>query len=129
VPGLGILKVSTWDYPVYSNEGWGTLVWVFWNNTMRQVFFNGGASFYVNHKTKNVEVIATYGMGGLPATIQSTYGKGKVVVTGAHPEATEAWKESARIMEPNLYDTDGDDHDLARDMILRALRKPLSRPL
>lgn len=121
VEGLGLLSFGTWDYPVYSNEGWGTLVWIFANNALRQVFFNGGASFYINHKTKNVKVLATYGREGLPATVQTTFGKGQVVVTGFHPEATEVWKQGARTQEPDLFDADGSDHDLARDMLLRAL--------
>jgi hypothetical protein len=46
------------------------------------------------------------------------FGKGKVVVTGAHPEAPAWWSD-----DEGVTDQDDIDHDLAVEMVLKAITK------
>ncbi len=121
-PGLGILPIGTFDYPLDSHNGDGAMTWINWGGRPRHLFFNGGGSFYLNKSigqiSPEVKVLATFVADGLPATIETTFGKGRVVVSGAHPEATYAWKS-----EGGLVDEDGPDFDLAIDMVRKALPK------
>jgi glutamine amidotransferase-like uncharacterized protein len=116
VAGLGILPVETEDYPLDSHNGDGVMTWVNWEGHDRHLYFNGGAWFRVNPKSPEVNVLATYLPGGEPATIETKFGNGHVLVTGAHPEATYVWKG-----EVGLVDQDGPDYDLAAEMITKAL--------
>ena len=56
-------------------------------------------------------VLATYTNGTIAALVAS-YGKGKVGVSGPHPEATAAWYRAY-----NLANSDGMDADLGYDLI------------
>lgn len=115
VTGIGILPVVTADYEVNEKSNIG-IVWTKWNGVRRNIFFNGGATFILDPKKKNrLKILATYEKDNQPATIETTFGLGKVVVSGAHPEAPNKWK--ARAEED---DEDGSDIDLAVDMVSRA---------
>ena len=46
------------------------------------------------------------------AAARATYGKGKVFVTGLHPEAPQDWRDYYHLNDP-----DGSDEDLAVEMI------------
>jgi glutamine amidotransferase-like uncharacterized protein len=59
----------------------------------------------------SVEVLSRYPE-GLPATVRSTFGKGRVYVTAFHPEAPQAWRDYYQ-----LKDSDGVDFDLVTEMI------------
>jgi glutamine amidotransferase-like uncharacterized protein len=115
IPGLGIIPVGTFDYDLDDRGGLGNLTWIIWKGVRRHIYFNGGGSFYVNPKTRNVKVFARFQADDLPAAISTTFGRGRVVVTGAHPEAFQFWKTDG-----NLNDEDGEDHDLAEEMMLNA---------
>jgi glutamine amidotransferase-like uncharacterized protein len=116
VEGLGIIPVITFDEPIDSNNGMGAMTWINWNGILRHLFFNGGAGFDVDENNLNVSIIGRFSDDGSVSTIQSHFGRGNVVVTGAHPEATFAWKS-----EGALQDHDGSDQDLAQDMVKRAI--------
>jgi glutamine amidotransferase-like uncharacterized protein len=118
--GLGIIPVSTFDYPADHGE-WGTILPFRWNGQKRSVYFNGGGSFKVPSGMLGVEVFARYADDGLPAAIQTTFGAGRVVVSGPHPEALAWWKDQARREDEDAIDEDGSDFDLAADMLARAL--------
>jgi glutamine amidotransferase-like uncharacterized protein len=116
VEGLGIIPVVSFDEDIDSNDGMGTMTWITWHNQLRHLFFNGGAGFAVEKNNPKVNVLARFNIDGSASTIQSRFGRGNVVVSGAHPEATANWKN-----EGDLQDLDGSDVDLAQDMVLRAI--------
>jgi len=61
---------------------------------------------------KQVKVTWKYINGDLISGIDTTYGKGRVSVTGVHPEAPEWWSVSS-----DVIDEDGLDHDIAAGMV------------
>lgn len=124
VEGLGIIPVVSYYAPIDSNDDMGTMTWITWNGRRRHIFFNGGANFSVEKNDSRVKIIARFDVDGSPSTIQNRYGQGNVVVSGAHPEATTAWKT-----EGNLKDLDGSDIDLAQDMVRRALKSSKGKNL
>ena len=119
VPGLGITPVVTADY---SKEALGeseVILDVNWEGRMRQLYFNTGGTFKLETRTPDVNVFAEYqteGLEILPAAWENTFGHGRVVVTGTHPEAPPKWREDL-----NKEDGDGDDYDLALEMIQKAM--------
>lgn len=120
VEGLGLLPVGTFDYPVDSGDA-GIPMVINWGGSRRTLFFNGGGSFRMNDRgAERMDIIATFPNGDA-ATVETTYGLGGVVVTGAHPEALEIWKQDAK-----FEDLDGSDIDLAVSMVHRALSLSLS---
>ncbi len=103
-----------------------------WGRQKRTVYFEGGA--YLDGLTDrqgkprtdlrdglgnrvSVEIISRYlGKDQSPiAAARTTYGKGRVFITGFHPEAPEFWTK-----EDGITDPDGTDHDLAKEMIVWA---------
>lgn len=117
VRGLGILPVATADVPVDSGDA-GIPMVINWLGKKRTLFFNGGGYFKTKgrDRTPDYTVLAWY-PDGTAATLETAYGKGGVVVTGAHPEAFTSWKDDAHFKDP-----DGSDRFLAEDMIMRAMR-------
>jgi len=84
-----------------------------WNGSVRSIYWEGGP-YLRNLPTTGdqaVETIATYSSGAVAAA-RTTYGKGRVFITGVHPEAPKWWKDSAHITDP-----DGDDFDLMAGML------------
>lgn len=120
VRGLGLLPVETADYPVDSGDAGIPLV-INWLGHKRTLFFNGGGYFKTHgvDRSTDFSVLAWFPNGDA-ATLETAYGKGGVVVTGAHPEAYEQWKADAGFRDP-----DGNDRFLAVDMVKRALRLSL----
>ena len=113
VRGLGIIPWSTDYYPIDSGEN-GTLARITWRGKSRVLFFNGGGTFALDD-SHPVKVIAKY-EDGQPATIETTFGNGRLALTGAHPEALESWKTDAKLNDP-----DGSDWDLALEMLCDVL--------
>ncbi len=111
VEGLGFIPGTTRDR---RTDGKALMLALDWRGKPRHVYFEGGAYFEFPNNAP-VNVIATY-EDGKPATIAVRYGRGRVVVTGPHPEAPDSWKEAA-----GLEDPDGPDFDLADDMLRSAL--------
>jgi glutamine amidotransferase-like uncharacterized protein len=81
-----------------------------WKGRKRHIHFENGPRL---QRIEGVEVFATY-INGAAAAGRGRYGQGKVVVTGAHPEALSDWWPEE--------DPDGLDTDLAAEMILEAAR-------
>lgn len=116
-PGLAILPGKNHLYEEVQNEI--ELPTLNWLGVPRKIYWEGGPYFIppepaVMHAS-NYQVLATY-PNGAPATVSSRYGFGAVVVTGVHPESPRWWKSDG----VHLNDDDGDDFDLAVDMILRS---------
>lgn len=119
VKGLGLLPFASADYEVNDKDNID-MVWINWGKERRHIFFNGGATFLIPELLLNkneVQVLATYEETDKPATVHVTFGRGQVVVSGAHPEAPQKWK-----FDNDLEDEDDSDLDLAQDMVKRAIR-------
>lgn len=119
VPGLGITPVVTADFAKETLGKAEVILDVKWEGRLRQIYFNTGGTFQPETQTSDVKVFAYYeteGLPNLPAAWESTFGQGRVVVTGVHPEAPPKWREDL-----NKEDTDGDDYDLAQGMIQKAM--------
>lgn len=111
-PGLGILPGRTYLY-----RGGFSLEPVSWFGKLRQIYFEGGPYFYAyepeegDKTVPKVEVVATY-ENGATAAVRTTFGKGKVWVTGLHPEAPLRWTK-----EDDVVDPDGAEQILAAGMV------------
>lgn len=89
-----------------------TIVNVHWRGKLRSMYFQDGPFFLLDRRhTSNVIVLATYTNGKVAALITG-YGKGKVGVSGPHPEATAAWYEASQLINP-----EGICADLGYDLI------------
>jgi glutamine amidotransferase-like uncharacterized protein len=121
IKGLGILPVGTADYPIDSEPA-GIPLRMNWNGQWRTLYFEGGGYFLTHgvNRTSDYTVFAWFPNGDA-AALETAYGRGGVVVTGAHPEAPEKWKTDG-----GWHDPDGSDIFLAQDMVRRALR--ISQP-
>jgi hypothetical protein len=117
-PGLAILPGQNRLYEEVQNDI--ELLTLNWLGAPRKVYWEGGPFFLPpDGKTQYLsqyQVLALY-PNGTPATVSSRYGQGAVVVTGVHPESPRWWKSDG----VQLNDDDGDDFDLAVDMIQRSL--------
>lgn len=118
VNGIGVLPGQNELYENVKDDI--ELITLNWLGVSRKVYWEGGPYFILpDAKTisaAHYEVLAYY-PNGQPATVSSRYGNGAVVVTGLHPESPDWWKHDGI----ELNDTDGDDFDLAVDMIQRSL--------
>lgn len=104
VAGLGIIPGNTKLF------GSGVDMKKFnWNGSERYLYWEGGPFFY--NMPASIEQIASY-PDGSSASVRTTYGKGRVFLSGPHPEAPQQWKDYN-----NLVDPDGDDSDLVVQMI------------
>jgi glutamine amidotransferase-like uncharacterized protein len=88
-----------------------TIVKVLWRGKPRYMYFQDGPYFIVHHSARNVTVLANYTNGEIAALV-APYGKGKVGVSGPHPEATTSWYTQYNLPEPA-----GLDADLGHDLI------------
>jgi glutamine amidotransferase-like uncharacterized protein len=87
-----------------------TVVSVRWRGQLRSMYFQDGPFFVLDRGATDVVVLATYTNGKIAALV-APYGKGKVGVSGPHPEATAEWYEEANLVNPEGVDvTPG--HDL-----------------
>lgn len=110
--GLGIMPGRT---VLYESKEPALTLDVSWEGHSRHLYWEGGP-FFKFEKADPVEITATYADGTV-ASARSTYGKGRVYVTGPHPEAPQYWRDYFKLTDP-----DGLDDDLAVDMILWATK-------
>ncbi len=109
--GLGILPGFTAPYylsPVRPGLDYSLPV-LSWGSLRRQVFFEGGPYFYGFRD--QAESVASYDS-GYSAAVRALFGRGRVFVSGPHPEAPLIWTE-----EDGVRDPDGVDQDLAVQMV------------
>lgn len=83
---------------------------IIWNGVPRSIYYEGGP-FFTFMAGAAVEPIASYSDGTISA-LRAFSGRGRVYVTGLHPEAPQQWRDHFK-----LADDDGIDHDLAREMM------------
>jgi glutamine amidotransferase-like uncharacterized protein len=111
VTGLGIIPGTTKLYK--SSPGHVSVQPVMLKSGPRQWYWEGGPRFtFSNEEFKSVNVTVRYQVGNYIGGVETTYGKGRVSVTGLHPEAPKWWFDDA-----HLIDSDGDDNQQAADMI------------
>lgn len=104
IKGLGIFPGGTKLY------GKGVdLKKIDWLGQSRFLYWEGGP--YLRNLPGSVEVTATY-PNGAPVSARTSYGKGRVYVSGVHPEAPQEWLDYT-----GETDTDGLDYDLGVAML------------
>ncbi|WP_369211395.1 BPL-N domain-containing protein [Streptomyces flavofungini] len=117
-PGFNLLPGDTDGYAdsrgAEVDDDRDTVLKVTWRGKPRHMYFQDGPAFHFDRGagTAGVEVLATYPGNGLPAAAVARYGKGRVGVSGPHPEADASWYENAGLTNP-----DGIHPDLAYDLI------------
>ncbi|MFL0026020.1 BPL-N domain-containing protein [Streptomyces sp. NBUL23] len=113
-PGFGLLPGDTNGYidspSTTVPDGRDTVVPVKWKGKPRHMYFQDGPAFYLNEDA-DADVLATYPNGDA-AVVVAPYGKGRVGVSGPHPEADESW-----YAEKGLHNPDGILFDLAHELI------------
>ena len=87
-----------------------TVVPVTWNGKPRHMYFQDGPAFLLDDGA-DATVLATY-PNGTAAVVVARYGKGRVGVSGPHPEADESWYEDTDLTNP-----DGVRLDLAYELL------------
>jgi glutamine amidotransferase-like uncharacterized protein len=87
-----------------------TVVNVNWREQPRPMYFQDGPSFRLDYGATDVLVLATYTNGKIAALV-APYGKGKVGVSGPHPEATTEWYDASHLVTPEGWNVDL-GHDL-----------------
>jgi len=93
---------------------------VTWLGETRQMYYQAGPSFALAKSPETVARLAYFEDRQLAALI-STFGAGKVAVSGPHPEAPDSWRAEA---------LRGDQMDRNLDLALQLLRELLSdRPV
>ena len=110
-PGLGIFPGNTFPYdaaPERDDLDF-SIEKVTWQGKIRYVFFQGGP--YLDDLDSSAEIMATYKDGAVAAA-RAPSGKGRVYISGPHPEAPLWWSE-----EDHVTDPDGSDQYLAVQMI------------
>jgi glutamine amidotransferase-like uncharacterized protein len=90
---------------------------VTWRNRSRFMYFQDGPFFTLNRGAAGVSVLATYTNGEISALV-APYGKGRVGVSGPHPEATGDWYRFNDVDDPDDYDA-----DLGRDLVDTLMRQ------
>lgn len=113
-PGFDLLPGDTKGYAGSPGatvpDASDTVVAVDWRGRRRHLYFQDGPAFELDHGA-DATVLATY-TDGQAAVVVAPYGKGRVGVSGPHPEAESAWYE-----EKGLSNPDGVRFDLAHDLI------------
>lgn len=111
VTGLGIIPGTTKLYR--QSSGNISIQAMLRPQGVRYWYWEGGPRFvFSNTEFKSVKVTSRYKVGNYIGGIDTTYGKGRVSVTGLHPEAPKWWSDDV-----NMIDPDGDDNQEAADMI------------
>jgi glutamine amidotransferase-like uncharacterized protein len=104
ISGLGIIPGGTKLY------GKGVrILKTNWQGSDRYIYWEGGP--YFRNMPSTVEQTASYPTGANGA-VRTTYGKGRIWVTGLHPESPKWWKDDS-----GYDDVDGDDRDLVANML------------
>ncbi|GAA2624318.1 BPL-N domain-containing protein [Streptomyces axinellae] len=93
-----------------------TVVPVKWRGKRRHMYFQDGPAFFLDDGA-DADVLATYPNGDA-AVVVAPYGKGRVGVSGPHPEADRSWYE-----EQGLRNPDGVRLDLAYELVEATTRR------
>lgn len=121
IPGLALVSGEVDDYTPGDKNAYEPQT--LWNNRFRQVYVEDGPTFEI--ADSNREHAVAYYPNGHVAAMKTTYGQGHVAVSGPHPEAPPSWPAFY-----NLHDGDGNDYDLAHDLLnwARNSNEPIKLP-
>jgi hypothetical protein len=110
--GFGIFPgyTSAYNYTTIKPDLTYTFESVTWEGAQRSIYFEGGP--YLYDYGKDAEVMATFNDTGDTASARAAYGKGRVWISGPHPEAPQIWSQ-----EDGITDPDGSDIALGADMV------------
>ena len=108
VPALNIIPAYSYSYSPKNKKP--MILRVDLGTSKRHMYFQDGAAFRVAPRYEKY-VVAKYMYNKAPAALFSFYGKGKVAVSGFHPEAPASWVEA-----DGLKDPDGEDIAFAIQM-------------
>ncbi|GAA4529320.1 BPL-N domain-containing protein [Amycolatopsis samaneae] len=113
-PGFDLLPGDTRGYTGTEGatvpDARDTVVPVDWQGRRRHMYFQDGPAFVLD-KGADATVLATY-PNGTAAVVVAPYGRGRVGVSGPHPEADASW-----YAEKGLSNPDGVRTDLAYELI------------
>lgn len=84
---LGIIPAASGAYLPESDS---QILPIDWLGKPRQMYYQAGPAFYLQPTAEHTRIIAHYADGRVAAFI-SSYGRGKVAVSGPHPEAAPSW--------------------------------------
>ncbi|MDE2141785.1 MAG: hypothetical protein KGJ84_05175 [Elusimicrobia bacterium] len=107
IPGFRALDLLPADVlELSASDKSDKVVGVHWDGQERQCYFQDGPSFKVTDPSRVLKTYATYDDNGYVATFMSSYGKGKVTVTGVHVEAPRQWYDDYHLKAPSELDRD-----------------------
>jgi len=86
VSALGIVPANA---ETYSDDDSPHIEKVRWYGRLRRMYYEGGP-YFMPRRHAQIKVLASYSDGSI-AAFAYHYGKGKVILTGPHPEATSGW--------------------------------------
>jgi glutamine amidotransferase-like uncharacterized protein len=111
-PGLGIFPGSSDVYTTRNNQNsyGASIEKLTWFNGTRNFYLEGGP--FLKELPSSVEVVGRYDDQVSVAAARTTYGNGRVFITGVHPEAPSWWWSGT-----SISDADGSDEAYATDMI------------
>lgn len=111
VTGLGIVEGRTRVYR--KAKGYPSVEKMVTPEGTQHHYWEGGPWFqFTTSQAQKVNVKSRYFTTNTINAIETTYGKGRISVSGTHPEAPQWWYDDARLVDP-----DGLDNQLAADMI------------
>jgi Biotin-protein ligase, N terminal len=117
VEGLGIVPGNTRVFR--RAKGYPSVERMITPQGLQFHYWEGGPWFSLNkNELKNITVKSRYETNNKINGLETTFGLGRISVTGTHPEAPKWWYEDAHI-----NDADGLDHELAANMIKWAAKK------
>lgn len=102
VQALGIVPAMSDDY---DGDFAARIFPITWLGEARRMYYQAGPEFMPVQSPESVKIVAYFQDSNIAALI-SSYGKGKVAVSGPHPEAPESWKDNAQDgerMESNIH--------------------------
>lgn len=116
VTGLGIISGKT---KVYRNaKSYPSVERMITPDGIKYNYWEGGPWFsFTKAEQMKVTVKSRYTTTNAINAVDTTYGKGRISVSGTHPEAPQWWYDDGHIM-----DADGLDNQVAADMVKWAAR-------
>ncbi|MFR9720129.1 hypothetical protein ACL00X_12305 [Aeromonas diversa] len=102
VKALGLVPAESDDY---DGDFSPKIYDIRWLGEVRRMYYQAGPTFALKPSTEPVRELAYFDDGRI-AALMSAYGKGKVAVSGPHPEAPDSWKANAQdgdTMESNIH--------------------------
>lgn len=111
VTGLGIIDGKT---KVYRRaKGYPSVEKMITPDGFRYHYWEGGPWFSFNsNQLKKINIKSRYFTTKAINAVETTYGQGRISVSGTHPEAPQWWYDDSHIV-----DIDGLDNQIASDMI------------